>query len=87
MTYSVKIAKDAAKALASLPRKDQQRARAAIDLLSETPRPPTCVAVRGETNVYRVRVGDYRIIYEVFDDRLIVHVVRVAHRREAYRKR
>ncbi len=39
----------------------------------------------GEAGVYRVRVGDYRIVYEVFDDRLVVHVVRVGHRREVYR--
>ncbi|MDE0194989.1 MAG: type II toxin-antitoxin system RelE/ParE family toxin, partial [bacterium] len=38
-------------------------------------------------SVYRVRVGDYRILYEVIDDRLVIHVVRVAHRREAYRRR
>lgn len=39
----------------------------------------------GEDSVYRVRVGDYRIVYEVIDDVLIIHVVRVGHRREVYR--
>ncbi len=39
----------------------------------------------GEAGVYRVRVGDYRIVYEVLDDRLVVQVVRVGHRREVYR--
>ncbi len=40
----------------------------------------------GEAYAYRVRVGDYRIIYEVLDDRLVVQVVRVGHRRDVYRK-
>jgi mRNA interferase RelE/StbE len=39
----------------------------------------------GEPNTYRVRVGDYRIVYEVFDSRLVVQVVRVGHRRDVYR--
>jgi mRNA interferase RelE/StbE len=60
--------------------------RAAVDLLSESPRPPGCRALAGEDGVYRVRVGDYRIVYEVIDRRLIVHVVRVGHRRDAYRR-
>jgi mRNA interferase RelE/StbE len=40
----------------------------------------------GEANVYRVRVGDYRVVYEVHDDRLLVQVIRVGHRRDVYRK-
>ena len=83
--YDVTIARRAVKAIARLCRKDQQRVRAAIDLLADEPRPPGCVALSGEDSVYRVRVGDYRILYEVVDARLIVHVVRVGHRREVYR--
>ena len=86
MSYQVEIARRAAKALARLPRKEQQRVRLAIDLLAETPRPPGCVAFAGEARAYRVRVGDYRIVYEVFDDRLVVQVVRIGHRRDVYRR-
>ncbi len=86
MSYQVEIARRAAKALARLPRKEQQRVRLAIDLLAETPRPPGCVALAGEARAYRVRVGDYRIVYEVFDDRLVVQVVRIGHRRDVYRR-
>jgi mRNA interferase RelE/StbE len=84
--YRVEIARRAFKALASLPRREQQRVRAAIDLLADQPRPPGCRALSGESDAYRVRVGDYRIVYEVIDDRLIVHVVRVGHRRDVYRR-
>lgn len=83
--YKVDIARRAVKALARLPRRDQQRIRAAIDLLADEPRPPGCVALKGETRAYRVRVGDYRIVYEVYDDRLVVLVISVGHRRDIYR--
>ncbi len=85
-TYRVEIARRAVKALAALPRLEQQRIRAAIDLLTDNPRPPGCVAMAGEARAYRVRVGDYRIIYEVLDARLVVQVVRIGHRRDVYRK-
>lgn len=85
-TYRVEIARRAVKALAALPRLEQQRIRAAIDLLADNPRPPGCVAMAGEARAYRVRVGDYRIIYEVLDARLVIQVVRIGHRRDVYRK-
>ena len=84
--YSVHLARRAVKSIARLQRADQQRIRAAIDLLADEPRPPGCVALTGEEAVYRVRVGDYRILYEVIDDRLVVLVVRVGHRRDVYRR-
>lgn len=85
--YRVEIARRAIKSIAKLPRKEQLRVRAAIDLLADDPRPPGCVALTGEDSVYRVRVGDYRILYEVMDERLVIHVVRVGHRRDVYRSR
>lgn len=84
-TYEVRLARRAARALSALQRREQQRIRAALDLLADNPRPPSCVALQGEDSVYRVRVGDYRIVYEVFDAVLLVHVVRIGHRREVYR--
>ena len=83
--YSVEIARRAIKSIAKLPRKEQQRIRAAIELLADEPRPPACVALSGEDSAYRVRVGDYRIVYEVIDTRLVIQVVRVGHRRDVYR--
>jgi mRNA interferase RelE/StbE len=81
----VEIARRAAKTLAALPRQEQQRIRAAIDLLADNPRPPGCTKLTGEDDVYRVRVGVYRIGYEALDNRLLVHVVRVGHRRDIYK--
>ena len=85
--YRVEIARRAIKSIAKLPSKEQLRVRAAIDLLADDPRPPGCVAMAGEDSVYRVRIGDYRILYEVIDERLVIQVVRVGHRRDVYRSR
>lgn len=85
--YNVQIARRAIKSIAGLSRQEQHRVRAAIDLLADEPRPPNCVALTGEESVYRVRVGDYRILYEVIDERLVIQVIRVGHRREVYRPR
>ena len=85
MSYRVEISRRALKVLSALPRKEQQRIRAVIELLADNPRPPGCRPVVGEDRAYRVRSGDYRIIYDLYDDRLLVQVVRVGHRREVYR--
>ena len=85
--YTVRVARRAVKSIAGLPRKEQLRVSAALDLLSGDPLPPGCVALTGEDSVYRVRVGDYRILYEVIDTRRVIQVIRVSHRRDAYRRR
>jgi mRNA interferase RelE/StbE len=83
--YEVRVANRAVRSLAALQRREQQRIRAAIDLLADNPRPPNCEAMKGEDGAYRVRVGDYWIVYEVFDRILLIQVVRIGHCREIYR--
>jgi mRNA interferase RelE/StbE len=56
------LARRAVRSLGLLERRDQQRIRAALDLLTENPRPPKCVALQGEDSVYRIRVGNHRIV-------------------------
>lgn len=86
MTYSLKIKKSAAKALAKISKNDRLRLIEAIDRLREEPNAGG--VLKGEfAGLRRLRVGSYRIIYEVIDDRLVVLVVRVGHRREVYRSR
>lgn len=63
----------------------KRRVADAIDALMMNARPPGCVKLAGDEDVWRVRVGDYRILYEVDEGRLTVLVIRIAHRREAYR--
>ena len=85
MTYSVRIKGSAAKELERIPKLEQLRIIAAIDLLGEQPLAgaPLKGALRG---LRRHRVGNYRIVYELLDAELVVLVVRVAHRSSAYRR-
>ena len=84
MIYQIVIERRARKALGTLPQRDQSRIVTAIDALAETPRPTGCRPVRAAPrDTYRVRVGDYRIIYSVLDDERVVIVSRVARRSES----
>ncbi|MEX0289357.1 MAG: type II toxin-antitoxin system RelE/ParE family toxin [Flavobacteriaceae bacterium] len=56
-----------------------------VESLTQNPRPEGSVKLTGSEKTYRVRVGDYRILYEILEDRLIVEVCKVGHRREIYR--
>ncbi|MFN3689640.1 MAG: type II toxin-antitoxin system RelE family toxin [Fimbriimonadales bacterium] len=62
----------------------QRRIAAAIDTLRETPRPRGVVKLKGHQRLYRLRVGRYRIVYEIDDEAKRVRITRVRHRREAY---
>lgn len=85
MEYRVEIADTALKALRKLPVRDAARIDGAILALAKTPRPRGVKRLQGQPDLYRVRVGDYRILYAIRDNRLLVLVVRIAHRRDAYR--
>ena len=54
--------------------------------LAENPRPGNCRKLSGSENDWRIRVGDYRVVYEINDKQKIVNVMRIRHRREAYRR-
>ncbi|MEX2316276.1 MAG: type II toxin-antitoxin system RelE/ParE family toxin [Pirellulales bacterium] len=86
MPYRVELIPAAVRQMSKLPRRDQQRIRDAIDELSQNPRPQGAKKLTGLKNVWRVRAGDYRVLYEIHDDRLVVLVIRVAHRKDVYRK-
>lgn len=82
--YSIQIKKSAQKEIKSLPTPDKQRIIAKIQSLAANPRGQDSKKLSAQER-YRVRVGPYRILYEIQDDILIVIIVRVAHRKEAYR--
>ncbi len=75
----------AARSLRKLPRPAVERIKVALQGLCQNPRPSGVKALSGEPGLWRVRVGDYRVVYEIEDDALVILVVRVAHRREVYR--
>ena len=64
---------------------DQAKVDRLIIALANNPRPPGCVKLSGPSQLWRIRSGDYRIVYEILDQQLVVVVVIIAHRREVYR--
>ena len=84
-SYTVIFKPSADKALRKLPVKVQRRIAAVTDTLADDPRPSGCIKLEGEENLYRIRVGEYRSVYTIQDETLIVLVVRVAHRKDVYR--
>ena len=83
--YRIELKPSAAKSLARLPVELQQRIVRAVETLAGDPRPHGVVKMAGDDNLGRVRVGDFRIVYEIHDDVLLVLVLRIGHRREVYR--
>ncbi|MGH2460810.1 MAG: type II toxin-antitoxin system RelE family toxin [Chloroflexota bacterium] len=86
MSYAVLVSTRAAKDLADLPASVQRRVRALIDRLATEPRPRRAQALAGVADSYRVRVGDYRVVYAVDDAERQVVIARVGHRRDVYRR-
>lgn len=84
--YTVVLSSHVRKALGKLERSVQERIMVSLELLKEDPRPPKAVKLKGVDNAWRIRVGDYRIVYEVIDTELVVWVVRIADRKDVYRK-
>ena len=83
--YEVYLERAAEKDLKRLSVKNFQRIISRIKALSQNPRPAGCRSLFGSKNDWRIRVGDYRIIYEIGDEEKAVRVMRLRHRRESYR--
>ena len=86
-SYRLLIKKSAAKELEAIAgKKDRERITQRILALADNPRPPGVEKLSGTSEKYRIRQGDYRILYEIQDDVLTVYVVRIGDRKEVYRK-
>lgn len=84
MKYTIILKRKAEKELLGLQRDDVIKIREAINQLAENPRPNGCKKLIGSLNEYRVRVGDYRILYTINDTIITVLIFKIAHRKEAY---
>ena len=82
--YQVEFVTAAAREFRGLPRDVKRRVGDAIDLLAENPRHSGVIKLQGRQNLYRIRVGDYRVIYEIRDEVLLILVTRVRHRHNVY---
>lgn len=87
MTHSVELAPAAVRQLRKLDPSARRRVQGAIELLAGQPRPNGAKRLVGGEGEWRVRTGDYRIVYEIHNQVMLVLVVGVGHRREIYRRR
>ncbi len=85
MAYAILFKPSAAKEFARLPLAIRARIGKKIGAFAKEPIPPGSVKLVGEESAYRIRIGDYRVVYDVLHDHVVVLVLRVAHRREVYR--
>ncbi len=84
-SYKIEWKNSAFKELQKLPRPMISKVTAAVDDLSNNPHPVGVKKLVGSEHSYRIRIGDYRVVYEVFENRLIIEIVRVRHRKDVYR--
>lgn len=85
MSYQIQFTSAARRQLISLPRQLVARVDSAIQRLAEDPRPNGAEKLKGGQNLYRIRVGDYRVVYTIEDARLLIVVIRIGNRRDVYR--
>jgi mRNA interferase RelE/StbE len=84
-SYQVEWRRSTRKDLRRIAPADVARIIRAVEALADDPFPSSCVKLSGSERSYRIRVGDYRVLYEVIGDRLVIEVIKVGHRREVYR--
>ncbi|GAB4030698.1 type II toxin-antitoxin system RelE family toxin [Spirosoma gilvum] len=84
MKYSVTIKKSALKAIESLPKKIANNVSSSIRGLADNPRPAHCKKLKGVDDTYRIRIGDYRVLYTIDDSIVTVEVVKVGNRKDIY---
>jgi mRNA interferase RelE/StbE len=86
LKYRIEFKRSAAKALKKIPKSDQKRIAGKIDNLSENLPDPATTKMKGDNPFHRVRVGDYRVIYEIHGDILLIVVLKIGHRKKVYRR-
>ncbi len=84
-SYQIEWRKSTKRDLKSIPVQQVERIITAVESLSADPRPSGCTKLSGSECAYRIRIGDYRVIYEIFDNKLFIEIVKAAHRKDIYR--
>ncbi len=85
MRYTVRVSPHAQRSVNGLFGKVRAMVEKAIDHLADDPRPPGCLKMKGRANQWRVRAGEYRIVYTIDDTNRLVRVIEVGHRRDVYK--
>lgn len=85
MSYQVEIKKVAVKFLKQIPEKISNKILLEIDALAENPYPPGYKKLKDTDNEYRIRIGDYRVIYSIYNEKLIIEIIKIGHRKDVYK--
>ena len=85
MKYRIEVKRSAARALKKIPKTDRKRIADKIDSLAEEPPNPETTKMKGDNPFHRIRVGDYRIVYEIQNEVLVILIVKIGHRKDIYR--
>ncbi|MGZ8944570.1 MAG: type II toxin-antitoxin system RelE family toxin [Methylococcaceae bacterium] len=83
--YRIEIKQSAKKELAQLPKTIAEKIAMQIKALADNPRPNGCKKLVGTEHSYRIRINDYRVLYSIFDQELVIQVIKLGHRRDIYR--
>ena len=86
MKYRIELKRSAAKVLKKLPKPDRRRIRDKIESFADNLPDPATTKMKGDNPFHRVRVGDYRIIFEIREDTLLILALKIGHRKEIYRR-
>jgi len=84
MVYRIEVTPRAGRDLKALPLRERQRVADQIDAMKDNPRPQGCRKLMGRGDFYRIRVGDYRVVYQIEDEVLLILIVRIGDRKEIY---
>ena len=85
MNYAIEVSRLALKSMAKIPRKELIRIQERIDDLSKTPKPSDVKKIQGDSNLYRIRLGNYRVLYRIFEEKICILIVDVNHRKDIYK--
>jgi len=86
MIYTIKFRPSVEKSLKKLPKKELIRIKRKIDALAENLPDPATTKIKGNNKFHKIRAGDYRIIYEIYDDTLVILVAKIGHRKDIYKR-
>lgn len=86
MTYQVEYRPGVLKSLKKLPKSDHGRILDKIDVMAENLPDPSTTKMRGNNNFHKIRIGNYRVIYEIHDDVLVILVFKIGHRKDVYKR-
>jgi mRNA interferase RelE/StbE len=84
--YKTEVSATAERQLKKIPSEEAIRILRSISLLAADPRPAGCRKLSGFESIYRIRIGNYRVIYEIDDKRILVIILKIGHRKDIYRR-